>query len=247
MKKHTLVGVFLVLALLLSSCIDVFEPIEVSQEHLDGYCCVCAIPGTYTENAEDITCDLIETDEYGRRLLHYGAYSVITKSYVEALVICQKSESNTVFFYEDICYLPIENLSDAEVTSKVGDEELAAFKTQNDWSSPLKEERFSCRTVYYASSFSSYEMYGPKRLNRVLKRALKTDLKNVIWQDTDMRELREMYYVDTVDGRQYMVMVSYDENVYDELRIKLFEIENGVLDREGYAAFKRANAWEYGI
>lgn len=244
MRKYSLIFIFLAVALLLFSCVDL-SPLECSQEHLDGFCCVSTVPGTYTENPEDITCELIETDSYGRRLLRYDAYSEITKSRETSLVICQKSEYSDAYFYEDICYLPIKS-DDAEASLTVSDEELSAFKAQNDWNLPLKEEKLSYRTVYSSTKFPLYPMYFDMTLQRALRHLLQTEVKGLYWQDEDAWYENEMYYVEMADGSRYMAMFSDDEDWYEGLRIALLEIESSKLDREAYAAFKRANGWAYG-
>ena len=244
MKKYSLIFLLLAAAFLLVSCVDL-STLECSQEHLDGFCCVSTVPGTYTENPEDITCELIETDSYGRRLLRYDAYSEITKSRETTFVMCQKSESYGVYFYEDICYLPIKG-DDAEASLTGGDEELSAFKAQNDWGLPLKEEKLSCRVVYSPTKFPLYPVYLDMSIQRALRHLLQTEVQGIYWQDEDAWYEHSMYYVEMADGTRYMAMFSDDEDCYEGLGIALLKIEEKELDREAYAAFKKANGWVYG-
>jgi len=80
------------------------------------------------------SCEVLERDAQGRILFLYETTSCITNNWEKAYVICQRLESATVYFYEDMCYL--------FATDSVGLEEL---KDKNDWSKPLNNEKMAKR------------------------------------------------------------------------------------------------------
>ena len=209
---------------------------------------------------------IVETDAQGRKLIKYKMFNEITRWMTNAYVICQKTEKNKTFFYEDICYLfeprnempesgefesdSADNYVDDFETVSVSDEEMAAFKAQNDWNMPLNEEKMSYREVVAVNAwgppqFITNQRYYSRDLVRAISYAMGIDVHGIIFQDKDERG-HEIHYFDMEDGRQYLVMVSHDENAYDMIRLAFFEIENGELDREAYTAFKKANGWVYG-
>jgi len=82
----------------------------------------------------DETLDLIwlkETDQYGRELFHYetGKWDI--------WVICQKSENEYVYYYEDDCYYVSEN------DIPIPDNKLTQLKLQNDWNKPLDNSKMT--------------------------------------------------------------------------------------------------------
>ena len=261
MKKYTLSAVFLMLSLLLllssllSSCAWLIpgyaELLEPNEHDLEHACCAYAVPGMFDPDVKGLGCDLIELDTQGRRLIRYERYNEILDDFDAVLVICQKMTKNQVFFYEDICYtsIPSDVAEGKELEAYVSEGELiASFKAQNDWNMPLNETKMSRRTVTEVTLDSYIQTdreYDSGDLIPVLEHAMQEDVHSIIFQDKDERG-HEIHYFDMEDGRQYLVMVSHDENAYDMIRLAFFEIENGELDREAYAAFKKANGWVYG-
>ena len=274
MKKYTLSAVFLMLSLLLllssllSSCAWLIpgyaERIKPNESDLEHACCAYAIPGMFINETPRMW--IVETDAQGRKLIKYKMFNEITRLMTNAYVICQKTTKNKAFFYEDVCYLfePRNEMPENDESGKdgtddyvddfetvsVSEEDMVAFKAQNDWNMPLNEEKMSYREVVSVSawgprSITTSQRYYSRDLKRAISYAMGTDVGGILFQDKDERG-HEIHYFDMEDGRQYLVMVSHDENAYDMIRLAFFEIENGELDREAYAAFKKANGWVYG-
>ena len=96
----------------------------------------------------------IEKDEYGRTMYVY--FESHWSDFTEPLhvLILQKEEGDTAYYYPEDCFLskilPYEEIKGNEYTSaKIQErlqaaftnEELTAFKTLNDWNTPLQEEK----------------------------------------------------------------------------------------------------------
>lgn len=89
---------------------------------------------------QDVRSRLIEEDSYGRQLVWVeGKYiSVHMSMDASFYVIQQKYDRKAVYYYEDIAWC----FDDTE-----GDD-LEAWKKQNDWNTPLCDEKMSCRQSY---------------------------------------------------------------------------------------------------
>ena len=256
MKKYGLLVLLLAVMLLLSSCIDPAPEWELTSEELRYACCAHAIPGMHSDYF-DGQIWLMETDVCGRTLIKYRAFDEVTRWWTNAYVICQRITDTQVFFYEDICYL-IEKREEqtedgysgaARGTVSVSNEQIAELKARNDWDLPINEEKMATRTVTAENIWGTSYIYTGERYKtefvKALETVLETDVYTIVFQDADGTG-HEIYYVDTMDFRQYMVMVSHDSTADDGKQIVLFEIENEVLDRDAYVAFKKANGWVYG-
>lgn len=120
-------------------------------EHIDLYTVavnnIFAAKG-YFSNGEasfDPTIEVIERDSYGRVMFFYneGPLSVFGR----ALVIMQKSDGDTVYYYQDTCQIPHiyteypENYREFKYNEIYSEEEIALLKDVNDWNKPLDLEK----------------------------------------------------------------------------------------------------------
>lgn len=95
-----------------------------------------------------------ETDAYGRELFLYQTELYMSTIDLDIWVICQKTEKNQTYYYEDFCYYVCQE------GTQISDTELALLKKQNDWGKPLDEERMT--SVYCGESNAenrNYEYY----------------------------------------------------------------------------------------
>ena len=84
---------------------------------------------------------IIETDSYGRVLFYYHE-GVIKEGC--GYGISQKTQDGYVYFYQDDCVIPADDdWNYREVTHEdwFTEDEIAAFKTRNDWNQPLNESK----------------------------------------------------------------------------------------------------------
>lgn len=81
----------------------------------------------------EASCEVVETDDYGRTLFLYSAPSVISDKVETVAVICQKNTKEGVFFYTGDCF---------DFTEKSVDD-FSRLKERNDWNMPLNESKMS--------------------------------------------------------------------------------------------------------
>ena len=88
--------------------------------------------------------ELIDVDKFGRELYLYeiipdflpAASDFSTSVGFYVLVVCQKSNDTSVYYYEDKCYLLLKS-------EKYTVNDLAAIKEANDWDYPYEESKFT--------------------------------------------------------------------------------------------------------
>ncbi|MBO4939836.1 MAG: hypothetical protein J6D30_02250 [Clostridia bacterium] len=93
----------------------------------------------------------LEKDDYGRVLFSYQEGNTTAN-----LLIMQKSENGRVYYYPEDCYLSLRLVDDDALSpthsvtlpilrkmlqNVLSEEDLTAFKTLNDWNTPLQEEK----------------------------------------------------------------------------------------------------------
>ena len=120
------------LLLLLSSCNDKSENLKLAA------CGSYAVPGMICHDLKGgtFTCNVVDTDSYGRILFLYETTNIITGNKEKAYVICQEIDSRYVYFYEGVCY---DSLAD-------GSANVDQLKTVNDWDNPFQKQLMSKRT-----------------------------------------------------------------------------------------------------
>ena len=198
-----------------------------------------AVPGMLCADVKGsrANCEILETDNQGRILFYYETFCVITQKKESSIVICQKYESDYVYFYEDICYL----------FSEWTDKDIEELKKQNDWNCPLDFTKMSRR--HYSVSFDlvlifdnelDYPVIYAKCMKEwsidrsQIKDSSMVDIdssgKNLIWILIQQNNLEKQYII-LVDQSYNIQTLEITEvgNLFDELPI-----------------FKKNNGWVYG-
>ena len=150
MKKFVAVFLCAVFLLLLTSCVD--PDFHYEGEHMDlAAATLYSIPGVTSEANDEFV--ILEKDNYGRvmflGLLRGG--SLIREDVenwsggVLTVMITQKADDTSVWFYEDRNYvmqIVPETLTLTETTVKTyfSEASLTALKEKNDWNAPLATE-----------------------------------------------------------------------------------------------------------
>ena len=131
MKNRSWIVMVLVMVLLFSGCMSESEELKMAA------CGSFAVPGLVCHDLKggSFNCKVTQRDDFGRVLFLYETVNVITGNQEKAYVICQRMDSDRVYFYEDICY---ESLAD-------GTADLDQLKLVNDWGKPLNTEAMSGR------------------------------------------------------------------------------------------------------
>ena len=137
MKKIFIILIAL-LIIPLASCTDITY--SYSGDYPDLYSVVLySIPDTIgyfsSEIMENPRIELLETDDFGRKLfMYYEGNSVSTYS----LVIQQYSLENEVCFYSDYDFI-------SSPSEQFSEEAISLLKTNNDWNNELQESNCECK------------------------------------------------------------------------------------------------------
>lgn len=134
--------------------------------------------------------ELIEKDEYGRRLYSFrshGEYTNALSDYViessnnpvYAYILCQKQTLGYVYCYSDVCYVYADSLQNADP------ERMEQFKKENDWGQPLNDEKMTAIKEGQTAKMKQYR-YGTEKEQAIAA------LKNTVGYDI------EQYYYDVI-------------------------------------------------
>ena len=191
--------------------------------------------------------EVIETDSYGRTLFTYSEPRVFL---VHALLVCQKTEEDKVYFYMDNNYYLKNSLS-------FTDEEIFTLKALNDWDKPFNETKMQSNTiireridVYNHEEILSiyYEIakYLPEE-----KYTFSYLTGHLVTEDAYGRQLYyfiENYNVDDVERIQKKVLIMNDPTLsLCENSFIVIDEEDVILNQQAMKDFKIANNWNQPI
>lgn len=94
-----------------------------------------------------------DSDQYGRKLFLYQTDIKMSTNDLDIWVICQKTNGDRSFYYEDFCYYVCEK------DSPILDKELALLKERNDWEKPLDNTKMASVTFGNEENSRGYEYY----------------------------------------------------------------------------------------
>ena len=134
-------GAFLLAVLwlcLLSGCLYDARYRDLYQQVSSNVLCT---NGVY--DGQGIEIDVLEEDSYGRQLFQYSMHVAATSQYERICVVAirQKATLCDVYFYEDTGFLVAEDFSVFDQRA------VAELKLQNDWETPLRQEKMSKRRI----------------------------------------------------------------------------------------------------
>ena len=95
---------------------------------------------------------VLDEDLYGRKLYEYICTSKFHWKQIKILIICQKTERNQVFYYEDYCYILSIWEEDVSSSTDCTDEDTRVLKERNDWDKPLDDKKMRCVQYPYDRS-----------------------------------------------------------------------------------------------
>lgn len=132
------------LLLLLSALLFILgcEPAPYSSKNYDWFAVAShSVPnGFFQDGAAKTT--FLEQDSYGRVLFEYRVSIKYAYSHYQyAYVVCQKSDEEYAYYYEDDCFIAQEG------APEFSDSAVEALKDANDWDKPLNAERLSRRPI----------------------------------------------------------------------------------------------------
>lgn len=228
--KKILAFLFLSLILLtVSSCSN--------SESLNLYACgAYSVPAMFGWEIKgtDTSCVIIDEDSEGRILFEYTTQNFITFEKQTAYVVCQKYDSQYVYFYEDNSFY-------------IGTYEISAInllKENNDWEQPINESKLSRREVIVTLDlviFTNNETDMSKAKRSVCKALNIKDMqiKEMILDDTT--KTHDLFILHLENDCKYWVIVGPTYSV------AYLPIDNNILDYDALANFKRQNHWDYGF
>lgn len=100
---------------------------------------------TNTEHpGQSILLEIMDEDRYGRRLFQYFMYVTDLCEYkqVSVIAVSQKTESDWVYYYEDINFIM------AETFEEIDKDQIETLKKENGWNQPLETQKMSRRKLY---------------------------------------------------------------------------------------------------
>lgn len=226
---------FIIALVLVSTCI-LCGCSNVSENKKLAVCGSFAVPGMFCHDLKggDFSCTVIERDRQGRILFLYEAANMITGQREKMYIISQEITSNSVRFYEDICYMSQDSAGDMEV-----------FKTANSWNESLDSGRMSQRE--YSISVDLFIMTDLQLNHNKLKEAFcqtiniqESQVESLILLDVNQTGQEFLLFSVDVDGRletYYAIADSNYEIAYEKTDLS---------SHKQVQKFKRENGWVYG-
>lgn len=229
-KKSCCILLLLLLSFFITSCSSQSESLSLK------ICGSYAVPGMFCDDlkGDSSSCEIVEQDSYGRVLFIYSANHIVTKQRECAYVICQKYDSDHVYFYEDICYF----------LGEASEEEISALKERNDWGLTLNSAKMSSR-----SGKSTFDLYIVTDSDLDYQQSLSACRKKVGQQKISLTFMDEnqsgcqlmfLQFEQDNQTKSYIAMIDQQYNV------RLLPIEGDSLrsiDPEELTEFKAKGNW----
>ena len=209
-----------------------------SSSHNLVVCGSYGVPGMFCRDLRGGTydCEVLETDSYGRIMFSYTTESCITEKEESVTVICQVSDSEHVYYYEDLCYLWGEASEDG----------IAELKDRNDWECELDFTKMIKREneVSYDLVLITRERLESDEIKDVICEELeieKNSIEMLCFCDKNM-EGQELYFVKI---QKEDILYKYYMMVNTKYEICYIEVEDGDVDLSTVVTFKQDNGWAY--
>lgn len=220
---------FMVLTMLFTACGKLNRDYELA------LCGSYAVPWMAIHDLKGGTfsSEVLEEDAYGRILYTYTAKNQITGEKETAVVICQKIDTEYVYYYEDRCFL-LGNYTPAEMDS---------FKAENHWGKPLVEKNLSRR-----ANKISYDLYIMTDNNLTflrVKGACRDQLQ------LTQEQVKSMFFIDMDSAGHELYLLPTDDKFYIIMVNSMYQVVSMSFTAENFepsevAAFKQNNGWRYG-
>lgn len=233
MKKGlTYMCLILIVACLFTSCN------AGNQMNTLAVCASYGVPGMfcYDLKGDSYSCKIVEEDSYGRILYEYTAFSIVTEQEETVFVICQRADSQYVYYYEDNCY-----------TVASAQNDLTTFKEINDWNGPFEERKMSRRSIQISFDLNIV-IDSPLEYEQVKNTCIKEldvsyeqiDELCILDSDSSGCELYWLKLNCTDEPKTYYVII-------DSLYTPTFLVgEDSFIESENLRLFKTQAGWHYG-
>lgn len=208
MRMRSILVIIMIMGVLLSAT-------GCSQNTLSVDLAICGsfgVPGMLCTDLKGgaYECVILDEDTQGRILYEYITQSIITGKEERAAVICQKRDSDTVYYYEDECYLINEWTND----------ELVLLKEQNDWDQPLDHAKMASKSnkTTFDGFIATCGDFEYKKVEQACCDKLgieQQQIEDLCFLDTDGSQI-ELYWlvIDRYSNEEcYFVMVDKDYHI----------------------------------
>ena len=243
-KASILLGLLLLLSLLCGCRIYLGEHHDLYQQIKSNVLCTNG-----TQPNLGIQIEVVERDDYGRRLFRYSMYVDGTDDYewICVIAVSQQTKWRWVYYYEDINFIMAETFEEIE------DSAIEALKTCNDWGQPLDAQKMTKRKIYG-------EWDGDRGHHKLVYNNFMETMPvppggdvSVRLSDFDGKGKTLYYYFIydadwkdnvAVDTRSYIAVINED-GTYDA-ETWIAELEDIYGYQEQLHALKLANGWTFG-
>ena len=229
-----------IMLLLLVSILFSLAACASTDIHLElALCGSYAVPGMFCSDLKggSFSCEILEEDSQGRILYEYTTKNLISGNEDTALVICQKIDDESVFYYEDVCFL----------LSGYSAQDVEQLKEANDWNAPLDESKLSRRVKNISLDLFIMpdDALEHKSVRQACIRTLQINpeqAKDLFLLDTDGYG-KTLYLFIAGSSTGYLRYFIITDSSY---RIAFMEIVDGLVNPDAVASFKQENGWTYG-
>lgn len=238
LRKIFILGIFIVVFL---SCTpkNFTDTSQISTDVL-VLCGSYGVPGMFCMDFRGGTysCEILEMDSEGRALFSYSTKNIITGEWESVLAICQKYDSQYVYFYEDLCYL----------RGAYQDHDVEQLKILNDWECPLNFDKMSRRKnkISFDRVVIPESLLDSKRIYSVCCEVLKvstTQIKTLRMLDEDLNG-HELYWFELdMEGN----LETYFLIINSNYQIKTMIANPEDINVSELVQFKQQNGWVYGF
>lgn len=191
---------------------------------------------------------IIDKDEYGRTLFtYYEKYYAGAEISFSSLIISQKTESENVYYYEDLNYIIKKQKKYALELEGFTNEEVENLKLQNDWNKEISLNKCIKKQI------SNYKQDYPK-----LSKEIKNKIISDVAYEVDYYDIFINFLTDDLNGKFIgygNIMVEEGKNIYyiflakienEELKEISFLIPTDVYNyKNELIDFKISNNWVY--
>ena len=186
--------------------------------------------------------EVIETDDYGRRMFIYTTYDDTKRpiGLQYAVMIAQRTDEEYSYYYPDYCFITFENKED------IDDEKTKELKEANDWNKEFDETK--CKKS---------KIVRQKKVIDI-KEKLYKNICDELNSDNKYKHFYNYYFISDDYGRKLYNITANDFNndIFDSYVVIFgpkneYDKETGIIKIEDYynyqdqlKAFKDANNWD---
>ena len=188
---------------------------------------------------------IIEEDMYGRTMFtYYEKYYAGAYISFSALIICQNSNENEVFYYEDICYIIKEQVLYTQIIEEFENEDVEQLKEANDWNQEINYDKCIKKQITNQKHKIPYENEVKNEIVKEFDLNIREDnlFVNILTSNLDNSKFIIYGYIHKLKDEE-IVFVGLVQNCEKSLNINFF-IPSNIYDyKNDFIKFKQMNQW----